>query len=539
MTNQNLHIIGFIDDQAQQSSPLPDDFDTVRLLSYSNRQEVPFLLKGELELIRDHDKLVLVILDMSQVFLSQSLIKINTSYQPDGAEILFPGSDYFHFSNPILRYFYWKHYPRPDLRKNYLDANVFIGKVEVILDFIKDIGKQYPEEKTGILQDAISRYYVDSANGCFQPDFKIRLDKAGELLVSTRFSRFRKLRLPWLFDLLLALKEPLPSPDEKRLLNVKVEGDRFQHLHHGKNPVAISALVLNKSQQPKISKVMLLWKTLKAYWLVLRVNKWHISRQKIFRYSPNKSLALDKATQKIVHRLKNRLPLSFAHYNDGELTFIRDFLEKRDHEKWFGRRQQQYNPLLAERLHDAMKFRKEGYFVGVPCSTDHGKLRKLADVVVGDYEFKVPAMSIHHNLAYMPRILYALRDREVFFFTNEYQELTFFEHLGIQVKSEKVIKVPFRNSYLEYDKYQNMKFPENAVVVLTCGMLAKILVKAWYESHDDLTVLALGSSLDDQIQKENIDFELYPKDTPLTKNLHKSRSFLFGYKKRCRECYDF
>lgn len=240
----------------------------------------------------------------------------------------------------------------------------------------------------------------------------------------------------------------------------------------------------------------------------------------------------------IVDRLENRLPLSFAHYNDGELTFISDYLAGNHHERWFGR-QQQYNSDLARRLHEAMQFKKEGYFVGVPCRINHKPLRELADAIVGEYEFKVEAMSIHHNLAYMSRILYALKTREVYFFINNLQDLTLFKAFGMKVMDDRITRVPFKNSYLEYDQYRKLKFPEGAVVVLTCGMLAKILTRAWYESHNNLTVLALGSSLDDHIQKGNINFEIYPRDTPFTRNIHNSRFFLFGYKKPCKECYDF
>ena len=122
----------------------------------------------------------------------------------------------------------------------------------------------------------------------------------------------------------------------------------------------------------------------------------------------------------------------------------------------------------------------------------------------------------------MPKLLSLLRNRKVYFFTNEYQDLSFFSDFGIEVDEARVVKVPFRNSYLLYDEYVNYSFPEGAVVLLMCGMLAKILVKDWVKVMNNVTFLALGSSLDDLIQKEKINYKPFPISLPFTSNRTRS-----------------
>lgn len=510
-----------------------------------NRKQLLILLESVVT-GSDPEELLLILLNPDHVKLSTALKEL--SPQTVGDQVWFPASVYYRLSDPELNYFYWKHYPRHDHRYPFIDTSLMLGKSEQIGKLLQQVSSTYYNgQQTPQLQDALQRCYADGLNGCFTWHAAMHPDFKHELLTATRRSAVQKLDRSWRYEFLFAKNEKqvlLGNQLESGLifpLNVAEESGAFRHLLTGGRPV-----VLSVAAEPDLSRQVPArlirkahWRTLMQLYKINRINKWVKSPERIFRYAPNKSKVLTGGTLNLVNRLENRQPLSFAHYNDGELTFIRDYLNNQHHEKWFGRKQQQYNPVLAKRLYDAMQYQKEGYFVGVPCSTDHPKLRKLADQIVGEYAFKVQAMILHHNLAFMPRILHALKSREVYFFTNEYQDLSFFSDFGLNVDPERVTVVPFRNSYLEYEKYADVQFPEGAVVVLTCGMLAKILTHVWYERHHHLTVLALGSSVDDLIQKKNIQFELYPKDTPLTKNLHKSRSFLFGYKKRCKECFDF
>lgn len=549
MSQLPLKIIGFHSKDQLSVPGLRRQFDQAGI-SISVHLAATFQSSGLIHLLDQEppDQLILVLKDMGRIMIGERLEGFEDALGKAQTEVLFAASAELHFDDPGLHYFYWKHYPRPHHFYNYLDSTAFAGKAGSLLALFRELSKRYPEGPHSGVQDSLSRYYADSALGCFSPSVRVALDYEQDILASARLSARKRPIANWMYHLLYSKNEVGIYTESGRPgalampLNIgRSDGGFFQKLTKT-NP----SIVVTHKEVPEVRhtpsmflNLLAMWRSLKQLLYIGKVNKWHFQKEQIFRYLPNKSAVMDQGIRRIVERLENRQPLSFAHYNDGELTFVRDYLNENHHNDWFGRQQQQYNPLLAERLYEAMRFRKDGYFVGVPCSLDHPHLRKEADQIVGDYPFKVQAMTIHHNLAFMPRILEALKSRTVYFFTNEYQDLTFFERMGVVVKKERTFVVPFRNSYLEYEQYKDMKFPHDAVVVLTCGMLAKILTKVWYESHDGLTILALGASLDDHIQKENIGFELYPKDTPLTRNLHKYRPFLFGYKKRCKECYDF
>ncbi len=491
------------------------------------------------------EKSVLIISNPNSVTLADGFEERLISVQELSRGVLFPASLLMDFTDPILHYFYWKHYPRPHSHYNFLDARTFFGSAKELTLLLKEVELRYGYSKIfSSLDEMLSRYYADSINEVFSPEVEIKLDHDQQLIASTFRSSVKKSKKNWLYQTLFRLNElnSLKSSEMPHMLNIQQAQDGFTHNLTWSSPAVVCTNVgtANSESEKGFKKVKSVWfETLKQLAYVAKVNRGVLSKERIFRNAPNKSIEIDQATKRIVERLAKRLPVSFAHYNDGELTFIRDFLAGNHHNEWFGRKQQQYDPLLAERLYGAMKFQKEGYFVGVPCSIDHPKLRLEADAIVGDYDHKVQAMSLHHNLFYMPHLIESLKGRQVYFFVNEFQDLSLFEKLGVEVNPERITKVPFRNSYLEYDNYKDQIFAKDSVVVLMCGMLAKILTKVWFENQSHISTLALGASLDDHIQIENIGFELYPERYPVTRNTKKYRSFLFGPKPLCKECFDY
>ena len=540
MSEKELIVIGFegVDNHKElQAKFVHEGYDYLSIRPLAETQEKLEALIGEL---RKVDRPVLVLWDTARLFLSKNFTRKIDQVSSEG--VLFPASSHLEFDNHALYYYYWKHFPRPHKRYNFIDSSAFYGGSGSLSVLMKDVLDTYSEETS--LSVMLNRYYADATNGCFSSQGDIVLDYKQEVFAVTQRSSKPQLRWGWMYELLYQVTE-------KKLLNergfedalqyplnvIEKDGVFYQQITKTEpgilisEPIPESPISLPVPLKKEIRKA-----TIGEYLAINKKNKWTQKYSKLFRYQINKAKKVTDGTSKILSRLEQKQPLSFAHYNDGELSFIKDYLQEKHHNNWYGRKQQQYDPVLAKRLHEAMQYRKEGYFVGVPCSVHHRRLRKLADKIVGDYEYKIQAMSIHHNLAYMPRLLQALKDREVYFFCNEFQDLSFFRHVGIEVDPKRVTTVPFKNSYLEYDQYAKMKFPKDAVVVLICGMLAKILTKIWYESHDSLTVLALGSSLDDQIQKQMIKFEPYPKEMPMA--VRGGRPFLFGRKKFCRECYD-
>ena len=99
---------------------------------------------------------------------------------------------------------------------------------------------------------------------------------------------------------------------------------------------------------------------------------------------------------------------------------------------------------------------------------------------------------------------------------NDYQKLNVLESLGVTVKKENIMRIPFVDSHKEYDNLKGKVFPKGAFVILMCGMLAKILIRNWYELNPNTPFIALGSAIDNFIQTTNTKYRPYPKQLPLT-----------------------
>src|SRR5262245_53294312 len=56
--------------------------------------------------------ILLIITDLQRVLLSAELVEIRKRVLPQ--QVVFGAASYFNYQSVHLRYFYWKHYPRPD-----------------------------------------------------------------------------------------------------------------------------------------------------------------------------------------------------------------------------------------------------------------------------------------------------------------------------------------------------------------------------------------------------------------------------------------
>ena len=476
------------------------------------------------------------------------------------ADVLFGASAEYRFDDEVLRYYFWKYYPRAGGNYHYLNPDAFIGKAGKLLQLIRQIDREYPGDFS--FHDLFTRFYVDYKLDAIECPLNLKLDHNQDLFgcLDGRMSAVRWPMLSWMHvDLFQRFEKTrlVKNPEYRdRLWDVEFSKRRsFSFNGKLKSTPSIWVASVNSDHLDRIdqrlrntpatqplsvvlSSLMAYLKSLWAFSLAWLINRGETRPFRIFRYSANANPEWKNTMDKFLTHLKQKEGFTFAHFNDGEMTFIKKYLEEDHAETWFGRRQQKYNKDLGLRLTGALKLQKERYYVGIPCSKSHPKLRQLADSLVGKHEGVVPAMSLHHNLRYYPNILSELKNREVYFVMNDYQKLDVLIRLGIEVNADRVIKVPFKNSYLLYDELKDRKFPDGAVVILICGMLAKILNPVWFENNPNTTFLALGSSLDDFIQRTNTKFRLYPKEgLPLTCNIQPTKFFVFGWKKECPECW--
>lgn len=412
------------------------------------------------------------------------------------ADVLFAASPYFHFDHKDLSYYYWKYYPRKETPLNYVDHEYFLGKVSSLQLMVDDL-QHYIASKTS-LSDAFHRLFVDSNSGFLKTQYLLQLDHEGQL-----FNHHKK---------------ALPSS------------------HWFLNNIQLH-LFLQYRRQEKSNLFSAYVKSLRKTLAVLIHNGGETRFHKLFRYAPNVGTEVKKSIDTLLNALENNIPFCFSHFNDGELTFIKKYQNADHKEVWFGRCQNQYTEKLGKLLVEAFLLRKDNYFVGIPCGQSHPRLRKVATDLRPPDTYTIAAMTLHHNSAKYPKILGMLREKKPYYITNPYQDLAFFRALGLEVTEENRINVPFKNSHKEYDKLKDLRFQENSVVLMMCGMLGKVLTPIWFEQNPTCTFLTFGSSFDDMIQK-NINFRLVPKEAPFARHLFGTRSFLFGAKKSTSDCFD-
>lgn len=476
-------------------------------------------------------------------------------FEKQDADVLFAADANFNYPEGPLQYYHWKFYPR-NHKYNYLDSDAFIGEVGAVRDLLRDINGAYHLSNGAAKEDLyFTRFYLDVYLEIQNPTYSIAVDGNQELLAATRGS-LGATKFPyfnWVMDHFVALSEAKRSASHgyvrKKVRGLKFDEKNrtFKNTRTGTHPNVVTVpREYSKDVDFKggagLVNAFKSWVSYKiAFWrfvLVLVVNRFSINPHQTFRFEKHKNPDYEKTMRNFLGHLETGEAFTFAHFNDGELNFIKKYLAK-DHKKtWNGRIQDQYDIPLAERLLDSIKYQQDNYFIGVSCSTCGAPRRRVADELMGEYRGKVGAMVFHHNLFYLPKIISQMVNREMYFVMNDYQKLDILENLGVTVKEENKIKIPFVNSHKEYDNLKDRKFPEGAFVILMCGMLAKVLIRNWYELNPKTTFIALGSTMDDFIQLSNTNYRPYPRKLPLTRNVHLIKSFLFGKKKRCVECFN-
>lgn len=515
-----------------------------------------------------------LVVDAFDVVINAQAEQISEQFLKLKSDIVFSAEANFYFREPDLRYYYWKFYPRSEGFYDYLNSGSFMGKGQHLFQMLSDIADLYQLdlqdekalERIRSDQYLYSRFFVDTASQFFQAGYRIGLDYQQQLFGCTG-GRMAVVKWPlaskihsflfFQYERKL-LKTFRMASQQTAVRDLKFRDGAFRNLAINTAPSVIHLPAARKNFKRILSRLKGdislqpadLWKpaaflvsftgylqSLFSLGLIKYINKGITDQNQLFRYGRNLNPEYAESTEKLAQLLHKKVPFSFSHYNDGELTFIGKYQAGSHEQEWFGRKQNQYSTKLGQLLGEAFVKMKENYFIGIPCGTCHPEHRALAEQLREKDKNTVPAMTIHHNLSYLPAMLGSLRHRKVYYMVNEFQDLTVLEKLGLQVREEQVIRVPFKNSYELYDDLKERRFEKEAVVLMMCGMLAKILCPVWFDRNPGSTFLALGSALDDLIQKKSIKFRLFPAEFPFTRNIYAYRSFLFGYKKGCDECF--
>lgn len=201
----------------------------------------------------------------------------------------------------------------------------------------------------------------------------------------------------------------------------------------------------------------------------------------------------DHEVKMLMGMLKDKVPFSFARFNDGEMRGIQEVGAS------IARYDQVVNETLHEKLIECIGHQQENYYVGMPCSTCFPGMRMTAEnLVADDYPYKVRACCITNRnwLYFIQNFKDCLGDRKLNWIGGSDQKFDVFDEWEIDLK--KAIHVPRQDSWSEYENIVSLvdDFEDGDVIGLSCGPLSRILAKEWFEKNPSLTLLDIGSGTD-------------------------------------------
>lgn len=190
-----------------------------------------------------------------------------------------------------------------------------------------------------------------------------------------------------------------------------------------------------------------------------------------------------------LNNLENNIPFAFSRFNDGEMGGLMydNFIASRGAQK--------VSPELRSKLKNSITFKKDNYWVGIPCPECFPEMNKLADDLVGDYPYKTLAVDlINKNYPRFIKEVYPLlQTKKIYWVGGDDQDLS-----NIQLDIVKQYKLNTVNAFKNYDviKDEYLNFEDGSIVILSLGPLERILAQEWFEKKDTLTYLGFGSMLD-------------------------------------------
>lgn len=218
--------------------------------------------------------------------------------------------------------------------------------------------------------------------------------------------------------------------------------------------------------------------------------------------------------EKLEELFTTNTPFAFSRFNDGEVGGIlsTNFVASRGAQK--------VTRDLQLKLIEAIKFKQKDYWVGIPCSVCYPAYNKVANELVGEYEYKTLAVDLINKNYNLTRDIFkrTLRGKEVYWVGGE-------DQIVDKVKEEynfnlvKQFKLPNTNCFEYYDSVleEVNNFKDGSIVILSLGPLERILVKEWFERNSKITFLGLGSFFD-----------------PMTRNV--THGYHNGATKKCEVC---
>lgn len=193
-----------------------------------------------------------------------------------------------------------------------------------------------------------------------------------------------------------------------------------------------------------------------------------------------------------INNLKTGTNFAFSRFNDGEVGGIlkEGFIASRG--------AQQISKELASKLKEGLTFKKDNYWIGIPCEECYPEMHKLANDLVGEYNYKTLAVDIINKnfKRFISEAVPLISKRKIYWLGSEDQNLDEIKKIGFNIVQH--YKLPSTNAFEKYSEMKDLytTFEKDSVVILSLGPLERVLAKEWFEKKDDVTYLGLGSTFD-------------------------------------------
>ena len=231
---------------------------------------------------------------------------------------------------------------------------------------------------------------------------------------------------------------------------------------------------------------------------------------------------MEKAELLYTH-LKENTPFAFLKLNDGEINGLKDPAAT-----GISRGAERSSALMAQKLSAALNFRKNNYYIGIPCSRCQGSLHTEAINHISHQGDLMMSNVLSANIlinSNLDKTINALKksmkDKNIVIVTNAKNSANIRELEPLNIKPYKIIEVAEKYAFeTDYERIKDAwkTLQDGDIVICLCGPLGRILCYEWYKANPQLTCLELGSMFDPLLQ-------------------HRSYLYHTGNHQYCEECY--
>ncbi len=242
--------------------------------------------------------------------------------------------------------------------------------------------------------------------------------------------------------------------------------------------------------------------------------------KKYYDNLPNDYQGYDDKYKFIIENISNNIPFSFSRFNDGEIIGIKK------PNSVVSRGSQKIHNDLHNSLIKSITHKQDNYYIGVPCPKCYTEYHKIANDLIGDYDYKVSAVcNINRNYAkFINEFKEVLSKKEIIWVGGDDQKTENITHI-LNIKIKKTLLFSSKNVWEHKDSIsKSLEFVGRGDIVLfSLGPAGRILSQELFYKNPDCTFIDVGSLLD-----------------PITRNVwnnyHKGWENGFNLTRRCVDC---